>query len=190
MPVDPLLEVIALVTNALDRQGVVYAVTGSVASGIYGEPVTSIDVDIAVRMTPDQAAEVAQRLRPRFYADADMLRQAARDCSLANLIDQQTTLKVDISVLENTPYHEEVLKRRTRISYPGSDTSFWVVSKEDIILMKLLWRRDSRSRKQWENALGVVQVQGHRLDWPYLRCWAQRLGVEEDLDQLAREAGI
>ena len=58
------------------------------------------------------------------------------------------------------------------------------------ILMKLLGRRDTQSAKQWENALGVARVQQNRLDWHYLRHWAHQLGIEADLDRLAREAGI
>jgi hypothetical protein len=64
------------------------------------------------------------------------------------------------------------------------------VTSEDIILMKLWWRRDSRSAKQWANALAVARIKGHQLDWAYLRKWAQNLGVAEDLNQLAQEAGI
>jgi hypothetical protein len=62
------------------------------------------------------------------------------------------------------------------------------MSAEDIILMKLFWRSDSRSEKQWQNALSVVRTMGVRLDWKYLRHWADRLRLAEDLASLLREA--
>ena len=65
-----------------------------------------------------------------------------------------------------------------------------VTSITDIILMKLQWRKESGSHKQWENALSVVRTHGHRLEWAYLRTWAQSLGVEDELVKLGREAGI
>ena len=61
---------------------------------------------------------------------------------------------------------------------------------EDIILMKLLWRRDTRSTKQWENALSVARVKGARMDWKYLFEQARTLDIEEDLIALRDEAGI
>jgi hypothetical protein len=64
------------------------------------------------------------------------------------------------------------------------------VSPEDIVLMKLIWRKHSQSHKQWDNALGVLRVKQHQLDWEYLRKWARVQDVEQDLDQLAKEAGI
>ena len=64
------------------------------------------------------------------------------------------------------------------------------VTPEDIILMKLLWRRDSTSEKQWRDALSVARVKGARMDWKYLFEQAKRLGIEEDLITLRDEAGI
>lgn len=184
------VDLIGFVTGVLNQAGVRHAVTGSIASGIHGEPVTSLDVDVVLIMSEAQAQQVAEAVSPRMYADVDTLKEASRRHAMANLIDTTTGLKVDLSVLSPTPYHEEVLKRRTLFSEPTTGLEFWVVSPEDIILMKLVWRKDSRSTKQWQNALSVVQVRGGQLDWAYLRGWARQLDVEADLDQLSREAGM
>jgi hypothetical protein len=56
--------------------------------------------------------------------------------------------------------------------------------------MKLEWRKDTGSRKQWDNALGVVRVHGARLDWKYLFERARLLGVEGDLTALRDESGV
>ncbi len=190
MAADSLLELLAHVTQALEETGAVYAVTGSVASSIHGEPVTSMDVDIVADLSENQGAKLARSVSGRLYADADMLRRAAIEHSMANLIDPASGYKVDISVLQKTPYHDQVLRRRIRITHPDGKVSFWVVSPEDTILMKLAWRKESRSQKQWTNALSVAHVQKNRLDWAYLRKWAGELGVEEDLHALMREAGL
>ena len=190
MPLEGLMDSLRLVVDALEHEGIVYAITGSVASGIHGEPLVSLDVDVVARMTSNQAAGLARRLGPRYYADVEMLRRAADDHSLANLYDQSTGLKFDLSVPAATAYHEQVFARRVRVTDPEDRLAFWVVAAEDVVLMKLVWRKDTRSQKQWENALGVVRVQGHRLDWAYLRRWARELDVECDLDSLSREAGV
>lgn len=41
---DPLMDLMQLVAEALENERASYAVTGSVASSIHGEPVTSLDV--------------------------------------------------------------------------------------------------------------------------------------------------
>ncbi len=188
MATEPLIDLIRLVAGALESEGVSYAVTGSIASSIHGEPVTSLDVDMVTFMSPEQAARVAGRLAPRLYADADMVTRAAVERRMANFIDGSSGLKIDVSVLSDTAYHRGLMGRRIKIRTPDRRDAFWVVSPEDIVLMKLVWRKESRSEKQWRNALSVVRVRGHQLDWSYLRDWAGRLGVLEDLEALAREA--
>ncbi|HPD31704.1 MAG TPA: hypothetical protein PLL20_17060 [Phycisphaerae bacterium] len=187
---DDFAGLIRQVTTPLEEQGVVYAITGSVASSIHGEPRASIDVDIVMNMRPNQVSRLVADLGPRFYADADVIRQACVDHSMTNVIHRKTSLKFDLSMLPDTPYYREVLRRRVWVEYPESDLRICVVSAEDIVLMKLLWRKTTGSRKQWENALSVVRTQRTRLDWTYLRGWAAELGIKTDLEELAREAGI
>jgi hypothetical protein len=60
-----------------------------------------------------------------------------------------------------------------------------VVSPEDIILAKLSWFRAGGevSDRQWGDVLGVVRVQGDRLDITYLRKWSEWLCVTDLLDK-------
>lgn len=190
MPDDPFLEVIQCVVEHLDRLKVSYAITGSVASGVHGEPIQSQDVDIALRMLPSQARALAASLPNRFYRSAELIEEVAKVGGMANLIDSMTGLKIDLCVLAHTPFYNEVLARRVLMPFDPHGPSFYVVTAEDIILMKLLWRRDSRSEKQWSNALSVARVRRASLDWKYLLDQARSLGIEDDLIQLRDEARI
>lgn len=159
-------------------------------SSVFGEPMTSLDVDICLRMTEVEARRLSGLLPARFYRDEESLVDIARRGGMANLIDTRTHLKIDLSVLDRTPYYDSVLARRTRIDYGDSGLAFWTVSPEDIVLMKLIWRSDTFSAKQWDNALSVVRAQGNKLEWSYLRDWADQLGLRADLNRLAVEGGI
>ena len=187
---DPVVELLNLVTAALDNVGITYAVTGSVASSIHGEPLMSEDVDIVVNMTPEQARRLALKLPRRLYFTEEMLVDAARNHRMANLVDLDSHLKMDLSVMPPSHFRQDVLSRARPTSFGADAPEFCTVTPEDVILMKLEWRKETQSAKQWENALSVVRVKGNALDWAYLFEGAERLGVLDDLRRLRDEGGI
>jgi len=187
---DPFIEVIGQTVGTLDRLGIVYAITGSIASGVYGEPIVSQDVDFGIRVTEIQAARLADELPHRFYRNRESLIEIARRGGMANLIDAGSGWKVDLSVLPRTPFYDAVLSRRIQIPFGPGSPIFFVVSPEDIILMKLLWRKESRSEKQWANALSVARTGRATLDWEYLFRQASTVGIVADLVSLRNEAAV
>ncbi len=187
---NPIYEVMEQVVSALVEIGIEYAITGSVASGLYGEPISTQDVDIIVRMTEQQANRLGDMLPPGLYRNKDSLVAAARNGGIVNVIDMDSAFKVDLSVVQLTPFHLGVFKRCRGIELEPGCMRIEVVSPEDIILMKLDWRKDTRSTKQWDNALSVSQVQGARMDWGYMFKQAETLGIVDDLTKLRDEAGI
>jgi hypothetical protein len=54
----------------------------------------------------------------------------------------------------------------------------WIVSREDPIISKLDWARDSHSELQLRD---VKQLLAGPIDMHYLRDWALRLGIEQQL---------
>lgn len=183
-------QVLELVLPALQATGIDYVLTGSVASSIHGEPFASLDVDLVVKMTPDQARRLAGELPARIYRDVDSLVDASNTSGMANLIDMSTGLKVDLSVMPAGAWRDEIFRRRVSMKIAAGDRPILIVSPEDIILMKLDWRRETHSVKQWNNALGVARAFGPRLDWDYLRRQAALLGVHDDLNKLRSESGF
>ncbi len=187
---DALMETLQAVVEALESVGAVYTVTGSVASSIHGEPFSSLDVDLVLQASRGQVETLSETLSPRFYAPVDRLREAAERHDLANVVDNRTGLKVDLSFIGEDAFLREVLRRRVRMPIGTHPAELWFVTAEDVILLKLLCWKDTRSAKQWENALSVARVRGARLDWAYLFKQAHRLHLEDDLVNLRDEAGI
>jgi hypothetical protein len=185
-----LLRTLSAVAEALDAEGVAYAITGSIASSVHGEPFSSIDVDLILHASPTQAENVAMRLAPRFYAPPEMLADAAGRKSIANVVDNATSLKADLSFVPSTGFLGLVMRRRVQAAIGSQSPQYWFTTPEDVILMKLLLRKDTQSAKQWENALGVARVKGVGMDWKYLFEQAEGLGVKADLVRLRDEAGI
>jgi hypothetical protein len=181
-------ELLRTVVRTLERLGIEYMVTGSIASSLQGEPRSTHDIDIVVDLPRDKARALAAAFpRPAWYLDEDMLSEAAARGGMANLIDTESGDKVDIWMLTGSPfdrsrfarrYVEDVLEIRLAVSSP-----------EDTILMKLLWARMSGgSEKQFLDALRVYEVQFEKLDLDYLRAWVPTLGIQQEMERLEKEA--
>jgi hypothetical protein len=186
-PVDPIAVALA-VTEVLETLGIAHTVGGSIASSIAGEPRATIDIDIVAALSDADVPRVVSALSEHFYVDDQALRRAVRDRTVANLIHQPSQIKVDIHVAGGTPLDEQQLARRQPVRLAG-DRVLHVHPPEDILLQKLRWYEKSGtlSDRQWRDILGIIRVQGPRLDLGYLIRNAPALGVSASLERALRE---
>ena len=94
--------------------------------------------------------------------------------------------KVDIFLARGRPFDRAQWARRSeQVIATDPPRAAYVASAEDTILSKLEWYRlgGKASDWQWRDVLGVLRVQGDRLDLPYLRRWASELGVADLLQR-------
>ena len=70
-------ELLRLAAETLERLGIDYLVTGSMASIAYGEPRFTNDIDIVVRLSPDQAETLCAALSASdFYVSDEAAEEA------------------------------------------------------------------------------------------------------------------
>ena len=185
------LAVTLQVIDALEQVGARYVIGGSLASTIHGVVRTTLDTDILADLSPRQARPFAGLLASTFYLDLDAIRHAIRQRSSFNVIHLATMFKVDIFIPKGRPFDEQQLDRRQLwIADPDSGRTIYVATPEDTILAKLAWFRlgDEISDRQWRDILGVLAVQGDRLDLSYMHRWATSLGVSDLLERASAEA--
>lgn len=178
------------VIDALEQVGATYVIGGSLASTIHGVVRTTLDTDIVADLTWEQAQPFADLLAGAFYLDIDTIRHAIRQRNSFNLIHLATMFKVDIFVSKGRPFDRQQLERRQAwIADPGSGRTIYVATPEDTILTKLAWYRlgGEVSDRQWRDILGVLAVQGDRLDLVYTRQWAEALDVSDLLQRALGE---
>lgn len=186
-PIRVLLEIAA----AFDRLGIEWLLGGSLASSILGEPRTSVDIDLALRLQIQDIDRLGRELASTFFVDPEAGRDAIRRRTSFNVIHRETMLKVDLFVLGDATFDREQLSRRrpTRVT-PDSPQHVPVSSAEDLVPRKLAWFRAGGgvSDRQWRDVLGILKVQRGHLDAAYLHRWAESLGLTELLEHALREA--
>ena len=182
-----------LVVEALEALGVPYLIGGSLASAVHGVVRTTMDADLVADLQPEHAEPLAQALGDAFYVDAASIRDAIRHRSSFNVIHLESMFKVDIFIPKQRPFDRAQLQRRTKqVIATEPEREAYVATAEDTILAKLEWYRRGGevSDRQWQDVLGVLKVQGNRLDLAYLRQWAASLGVSDLLEKALTEAGL
>jgi hypothetical protein len=90
-------------------------------------------------------------------------------------------VKVDLIVRKSSEYRALEFARRSRVALGAIQT--WIVSREDLILSKLVWARDNASELQLRD---VRQLLAGPVDAGYLHQWAAVLGVESLLEHVQR----
>jgi hypothetical protein len=191
---DELLEAVTPVVRALEDLVVAYLVGGSVASAAHGEFRATNDVDLVTELQEEHVDAFVSAIGAGYYADAGAIRTAVRRRATFNLIHLDTMLKVDVFVSRCRPYDAEAMRRRVLQQYGDIEapSTLHLASPEDVVLAKLAWFRSGGgvSERQWRDVLGVLRVQGAKVDVAYLRRWSAELDVGDLLERALQQSGL
>jgi hypothetical protein len=192
MPSDP-IRVALQMARVFEALGVPYALGGALASAVFGEPRATEDIDLVADLQPAHADALIAALGTAFYVPDDALRQAIARRSSFNVIQLETMRKVDVFVAQASGLDQEQLGRRRRtVISPDGEAALFLATPEDLILQKLDWYRRGGgvSDRQWRDVLGLLKVQGGRLDRAYLERWAGALALTDLLTRAFGQVGL
>jgi hypothetical protein len=169
------------ISGLLVKEGILFHITGGLASSYYGEPRFTQDVDIVIRIDPTSSTfdRLITALADRYIVDEQTARAAAAE-GLLQALDRETLIKIDLHVGEaiagelQRSVREEVL---TGVFVP-------LVSREDAILSKLLWIRQG-SHKSRHDVTAMLRRTG-TLNWSFLSEKAQELEVDSLLAECSQ----
>lgn len=167
----------------VERTGIPYAITGSIASNFWGIPRTTHDVDVVVVLSAHDVERMVSAFADRYYVSEAGVRDAVRQRSMFNVIDLSKGLKADFWITTEEPFDQSLLSRRQRLQIlPGREA--YIGSPEDVLLHKLVWNGITPSERQLADAAGIAAVQAGKLDLAYLRSWAAQQSTAQVLEEV------
>jgi len=175
-----LTSVLADFVRLFDELKMDYAVMGGLAVRVHGIPRPTFDLDFTVNINRQDL--------PRFYDRVTAAGYTIPEAYSTGWVDQVAGLplikvkffvagnSVDLDLfLAESAFQKELMIRRQRHLIDGQP--MWVVSPEDLILLKLIAHRP----RDFVDVADVLFAQG-QLDEAYLRRWANDLGVAPELE--------
>jgi hypothetical protein len=182
---DDVVTIARRVGSAIEAAGGAYFVGGSIASSVHGEPRSTNDIDIVLKLPPENVGDLAVALGADFEVDVDTLRDALQGGTQATAFYLPTVTKIDLFGLGSDRYDQIEFTRRRHVQVQSTGETLVMKSPEDTVLRKLLWYRQGGcvSDRQWRDIVEVLQISGPEMDRRYLATWAERLDLTDMLSR-------
>ncbi len=176
------LDILRDLANRFSQVGIQYMLTGSFALNYYAQPRMTRDIDVVVELERNDIDIVIALFEDEYYVPRNAVARAVVNQSLFNIIHKESVIKVDCIIRKNTEYRRVEFERRRRATV--NDIDIWIVSKEDLIISKLYWAKDSHSEFQLRDVKNLLKS-GY--DAVYLRKWTKKLGLSDLLKECIDE---
>jgi hypothetical protein len=181
----PLIEV-------LEQRGIGYALSGSLASSLYGMQRATLELDLVADLSQEQCEPFIDQLASSYACCEEEVRTTNQSTASFDLLHLESLLKVVVSFPEPRVCDQEVLQRAQQLVLVEGERPFRVVSPEDLAALQL--KQYSRGGEiaddLWLDLLGVLKVQGTDLDLTLLKQRAINLEVTDLLERALVDAGL
>jgi predicted nucleotidyltransferase len=173
-------ELLRKMAETLDKLGIAYAVVGSTASTMYGDPRLTNDIDIVIDLQPHQVdAFCSEFPDAEFYLSRAAVESAVRKQFQFNIIHPASGFKVDCFIAGSDPFDRDQLDRAVRVPKEGGGYTVQFAAPEDVVIKKMEYFRIGESEKHIRDICGILKHEGTRIDRDYIGRWAERKGLAE-----------
>jgi hypothetical protein len=155
MEINEIFDTLSDIVVRLNDLGVEYMVTGSVAMSSYIPARSTMDIDVIIEIERSDVERFEQRFAGDYYVSLNSIRQATERNSMFNVMSFATGIKIDFITKKPSAFEAGKFQRRRRSKV--GEIEFWVISKEDLILSKLAWAKDSHSERQFEDVRRLIE---------------------------------
>ncbi len=103
------LDLVRQLATILDDLAIPYALGGSMASSLIGEPRSTVDIDIAIKLKSGSEHALLERVTPEFYVPVDAALDRYRKGD--DVSDRQWRDVVGILRMNDTSFDQDYLQR-------------------------------------------------------------------------------
>lgn len=185
MSLTPIERILYEAIDLLDREGIPYGIMGGFAVRFWALPRPTYDGDLQISAAPERFVKALAQFEEAGFTVPDQYARGFTD-TLAGMrkvkIQKYVDAKawdIDIFVV-TTELDRSAFQRR--VCAKLDDRTLWFLSAEDIVLYKLIAGR----QRDLADINDIIILQTD-LDREYLRRWAQRLGLEDALEERFEE---
>ena len=173
-------ELSLLFLRPLNKLGLRYVVSGSMASMLYGEPRFTNDLDLVVFLRHEDIRRLSEAFAPpTFYFPPEEVIAAEIDRPQKgqfNVIHTSTGLKADFYTTGRDDFNAWAVRHARKMDFKGETIA--VAPPECVIVRKLEFLREGGSDKHVRDIRTMLMVSGDAIDRGALREWVARQGVE------------
>ncbi len=172
-------ELFLLFVRPLNRAGIRYIVSGSVAAIFYGEPRLTHDVDFVLFLSDSDIRRLvevfpaADFYLPRVETIAAEARREQR--GHFNIIHLGTGFKADCYLTGRDELHAWAFRLKRPVQFEGE--TLMLAPPEYVIVRKLEYYREGGSDKHLRDIRSMLAVSRRQLDRPSLEEWIERRGL-------------
>ncbi len=133
----------------IEPLGIKYMLTGSMAMMRYAGFRQTADIDIVLEFDSEDKDKFINALEPDYYVPHNAVRRGFKLNRMFKAFISKRLLKLIAYPKKSGDFQQSVFDRRKRTDYYGRE--IWIISKEDLILSKLWWAKDTHSEMQFRD---------------------------------------
>lgn len=166
----------------IEKLDLAYMLTGSMAMMAYAVYRFTADVDVVLELETQDASRIIETFEPDYYVPRSAVSRAIVSKRMFNVIHQETAFKIDCVIKKTTDFQKTAFENRRKTDFYGRD--IWIITKEDLIISKLLWAKESRSEKQMTDVRNLIES---GIEAGYIEEWARKLEIFDLFEECRTE---
>ena len=178
------LEVLKDVCEKINKLGISYIISGSMSANYYTIPRMTRDIDIVIKLKIEDVDSFVREFEDSYYIDEEMVKKAVSEQRMFNIIHNLYVVKVDFIPGKNTEFQNAMFLRRKKVKI--KEFLIWIISPEDLILMKMVWAKESNSEMQLSDVRNILDTVDD-LDIKYVEDWTCKLSISGLYKRLKNE---
>ena len=170
---------VGLFIAPINRAGIEYMVTGGLAAVVYGHPRLTLDVDLVIRFTPNDAGAFAALWPPdEFHCPPVEVISEERGRATHGhfyVIHKDSAMRADVYLAGSDEFNAWALQHRVVRQVEGEAVQFAPI--EYVIVNKLRYFQMGGSDRHLRDIARMMEISGPEADLPTLERWITRLNL-------------